>query len=76
MENLINIINRFSREIKFAFDDKFGFLTTCPKYMGNGIKISVDIKFKKIKEEFLNKYTEDKNMCWSVVNKKKMGMLL
>ncbi len=73
MENLINIINRFSREIKFAFDDKFGFLTTCPKYMGNGIKISVDIKFKKIKEEFLNKYTEDKNMCWSVVNKNKNG---
>ena len=73
MENLINIINRFSREIKFAFDDKFGFLTTCPKYMGNGIKISVDIKFKKIKEEFLNKYTEDKNMSWSVVNKNKNG---
>jgi protein-arginine kinase len=76
MENLINTINRFSREIKFAFDDKFGFLTTCPKFMGNGIKISVDIKFKKIKEEFLNKYTEDKNMTWSVIDKKKDGNVI
>ena len=68
MKNIINIINRFSREIKFAFDDKFGFLTTCPKFMGNGIKISVDLKFKALNEEFLNKYIEDKDMIWSVID--------
>ena len=74
MENLINIVNRFSREIKFAFDDKFGFLTTCPKFMGNGIKISVDLKLKNINEEYLNKYVEDKNMKWSLINKTKEGI--
>lgn len=71
MENLINIINRFSREIKFSFDDKFGFLTTCPKYMGNGIKISVDLKLKSLNEEFLNKYIEDKDMTWSLIDENK-----
>ena len=74
MENLINIVNRFSREIKFAFDDKFGFLTTCPKFMGNGIKISVDLKLKNMNEEYLNKYVEDKNMTWSLINKTKEGI--
>lgn len=76
MENIINIINRFSREIKFAFDDKLGFLTTCPKYMGNGIKISVDLKLKSLNEEFLNKYIEDKDMSWSLVNKDKDGKII
>ena len=73
MENILNIIKRFSREIKFAFDDKFGFLTTCPKYIGNGIKISVDLKLANINEEFLNKYVEDKNMTWSIIDKNKDG---
>ena len=76
MENILNIINRFGREIKFAFDDKFGFLTTCPKYVGNGIKISVDLKLASINEEFLNKYVEDKNMSWSVVNNNKDGKVI
>ena len=76
MENILNIINRFGREIKFAFDDKFGFLTTCPKYVGNGIKISVDLKMASINEEFLNKYVEDKNMSWSVVNNNKDGKVI
>ena len=71
MENLINIINRFSREIKFAFDDKLGFLTTCPKFMGNGIKICVDLKLKTLNQEFLNKYIEDKDMTWSLVDENK-----
>jgi protein-arginine kinase len=76
MENILNIINRFGREIKFAFDDKFGFLTTCPKYVGNGIKISVDLKLASINEEFLNNYVEDKNMSWSVVNNNKDGKVI
>ena len=76
MENLINIINRFSREIKFAFDDKLGFLTTCPKFMGNGIKIRVDLKLKSLNEEFLNKYIEDKNMMWSVVDLNNNGKVI
>ena len=73
MENILNIINRFGREIKFAFDDKLGFLTTCPKYVGNGIKISADLKLASINEEFLNKYVEDKNMSWSIINEDKDG---
>ena len=76
MENILNIINRFGREIKFAFDDKFGFLTTCPKYVGNGIKISVDLKLPSINDDFLNKYVEDKNMSWSVVNSNKDGKII
>ena len=76
MENILNIINRFGREIKFAFDDKFGFLTTCPKYVGNGIKISVDLKLPSVNEEFLNKYVEDKNMSWSLVNNNKDGKVI
>ena len=71
MENIINIINRFSREIKFAFDDKFGFLTTCPKFMGNGIKICADLKLRSLNEEFLNKYIEDKDMTWSLIDTNK-----
>ena len=76
MEHLINIVNRFSREIKFAFDDKFGFLTTCPKFMGNGVKISIDLKLKRLDEELLTKYVKDKNMTWSVVNKNKDGKII
>jgi protein-arginine kinase len=73
LENLINVVNRFSREIKFAFDDKFGFMTTCPKFMGNGVKISIDLKLNKFNEDYLNKYVKDKNMTWSVINENKDG---
>ena len=76
MENLINIINRFSREIKFEFDETFGFLTTCPKFMGNGIKISVDLKLKSLNEEFLNTYTQNKNMTWSIIDINKINKII
>ena len=73
LENLINVVNRFSREIKFAFDDKFGFMTTCPKFMGNGVKISIDLKLNKLDEDYLNNYVKDKNMTWSLINENKDG---
>ena len=76
MENLINIINRFSREIKFEFDEKFGFLTTCPKFMGNGIKLCVDLKLKTLNEEFLNSYTQEKNMTWSIIDINKINKII
>jgi hypothetical protein len=44
--------------------------------VGNGIKISVDLKLASINEEFLNKYVEDKNMSWSVVNNNKDGKVI
>ena len=62
MENMIILVNKFSAKIKFAFSQKYGFLTACPKYVGNGINISADIKINTLKNEFLDEYIKDKNM--------------
>ena len=68
MVNYINIVNKFSRYIKFAFSEKLGFLTSCPKYLGNGIKISVDIKTKNISKGYMDRFVQNKYMSWSLVN--------
>ena len=44
--------------------------------MGNGVKISIDLKLKRLDEELLTKYVKDKNMTWSVVNKNKDGKII
>lgn len=70
MVHLLNIVNVFGSEIKFAYSKKFGFLTACPKYFGNGIKMSADIKIKKLKNENIINFIKDKNMIFEEVKEK------
>ena len=44
--------------------------------MGNGIKISVDLKLKTLNEEFLNNYTQNRNMTWSIIDLNKINKII
>ena len=69
MEHMILLVNKFSSKIKFAFSQKYGFFTTCPKYIGNGISMSVDMKIHTLKNEFFDEYIKDKNMVYKEISK-------
>lgn len=68
---LIQLVHIFSCYIKFAFSKKYGFLTACPQYMGNGIQISADIKLKNLKNDYIMNYIRDKNMTFEEVSDKR-----
>ena len=71
MENLLMIVNKFSSKIKFAFSHKYGFMTSCLKYMGNGIKISADLKVNEMSKEDLDNFVKNKYMTYKILSENK-----
>lgn len=45
---LATALDHINQKIKFAFDDKLGYLTTCPTNLGTAMRASVHIKIPKV----------------------------
>ena len=62
-ENLFNIlktVNEFSKQIKFLNDENYGILTSCPKFLGTGLIVEIEIKIKMLNEA-LDKICKEAN---------------
>ncbi len=54
-DRLCRACNHISKEMEFALDPQFGFITSCPTNLGTALRASVHIKLPKLgkqKEEF------------------------
>jgi len=68
MTNLIKIINELSKIIRFEYDDKLGFFTSDPNYIGTGMKIKFNLIINKLNESNLNEWVKDKGYIWKKIN--------
>ena len=60
--NLLKILIDLNKLISFEYDDKFGFLTANPDYVGTGINAKAKIKLKNLKENEIKDWIEDKKL--------------
>ena len=60
--NLLKILIDLNKLISFEYDDKFGFLTANPDYVGTGINAKAKIKLKNLKENEIKDWFEDKKL--------------
>jgi protein-arginine kinase len=58
--NILKLSNEFSKVLKFVYDKRLGFLTTCPKYVGTGMIIKTNIKLEHL--------LKDKNKLNSIIS--------
>ena len=65
---ILELLNVFGREINFEFNKKFGFLNSNPSYIGNGMKIQIDLKLKNLKNEEIDDWSEGKGIIWNKIN--------
>ena len=68
MANLIKIINELSKYIRFEYDEKLGFFTSDPNYIGTGMKIKFTLTINKLNENNLNEWVKDKGYIWKKIN--------
>ena len=68
MANLIKEINEISKHLRFEYDEKFGFFTTDPRYVGIGMKIKFKLIINKLNDNDLNQWTKNKGMIWKKLN--------
>ena len=60
--NLLKTLIDLNKLISFEYDDKFGFLTANPDYVGTGINAKAKIKLKNLKENEIKDWFEDKKL--------------
>ena len=60
--NLLKTLIDLNKLISFEYDDKFGFLTANPDYVGTGINAKAKIKLKNLKENEIKDWIEDKKL--------------
>ena len=63
--NLIKVMNEFIKYIKFEYDNKFGFFTSCPRYVGTGMKIKVDLSLPNVNKEDMDLWILEKGYKWN-----------
>jgi protein-arginine kinase len=68
MANLIKIINELSKKIRFEYNEKIGFFTSDPNYIGTGMKIKFTLIINKLNESNLNEWIKDKGYIWEKIN--------
>ena len=61
---IIEILNQFGREINFEFNKRFGYLNSNPSCIGNGMKIQIDLKLNRIKNDDIDDWNEGKGFIW------------
>ena len=60
--NLLKILIDLNKLISFEYDDKFGFLTANPDYVGTGINAKAKIRLKNLKDNDIKDWIEDKKL--------------
>ena len=65
---IIEILNQFGREINFEFNKRFGYLNSNPSCIGNGMKIQLDLKLNRIKNDDIDDWNEGKGFIWKELN--------
>ena len=65
--NIIEILNIIGREINFEFNKKFGYLTSNPHFIGNGMRIQIDLKLNNLNDE-INTLNDNKDFKWEKIN--------
>ena len=74
--NLIKVMNEFCKYVKFEYDNKFGFFTACPRFIGTGMHMEVKLKLDKMSKEEINAWIEGKGFKWRYVQGKDKQVLM
>ena len=51
LERLSIASDKIERKAKFAFDERLGYITSCPTNLGTGIRASVHIRLPKLRKK-------------------------
>jgi protein-arginine kinase len=62
--------------VKFEYDNKFGFFTACPRFIGTGMHMEVKLKLDKMSKEEINAWIEGKGFKWRYVQGKDKQVLM
>ena len=65
--HIIKILNEFGREINFEFNKKLGYLTCNPSFIGNGMKIKIDLKINNLNNEDIDKLNNKNVFYWEEI---------
>ena len=65
---ILELLNEFEREINFEFNKKFGYINSNPSFIGNGMKIQIDLKLNNLKNEEIDDWSEGKGIIWDKIN--------
>ena len=72
--NLIKVMNEFCKYVKFEYDNKFGFFTASPRFIGTGMHMEVKMQLDTMGKEEINEWIEGKGFKWRYVQGKVMLM--
>ena len=68
--NLIKVMNEFCKYVKFEYDNKFGFFTASPRFIGTGMHMEVKMQLDTMGKEEINEWIEGKGFKWRYVEGK------
>ena len=76
MVNLLKLVNEINKYIPFEYDNKFGFFTSNPLFLGTGMKIKIKIMLNNINEENIKNYQNDKIFTLKILEKKENNSMI
>ena len=53
-------LNEMAKHIKFSYDNRLGFITSSPFYLGTGIQLFLKLKLKNLESDDVAKMMEEK----------------
>ena len=65
---ILELLNKFEREINFEFSKRFGYFNSNPSVIGNGMKIQIDLKLNNLKNEEIDDWSEGKGIIWNKID--------
>ena len=65
---ILELLNKFEREINFEFSKRFGYFNSNPSVIGNGMKIQIDLKLNNLKNEEIDDWNEGKGIIWNKID--------
>lgn len=64
-------LNEMAKHIKFSYDNRLGFITSSPFYLGTGIQLFLKLKLKNLESDDVAKMMEEKE--FEIIEEKKEG---
>ena len=65
--NILKIVNDFEKHLHFAYNKKYGFMTSCPRFLGTGLLLKMQLKVGTLERDDIDYVMRDKEFAWKIV---------
>ena len=65
--NVLKISNDFEKSLKFLYNERTGFITACPRFIGTGLLLKIQIKLGTLERDDIEYVMKGKEFAWKIV---------